>query len=148
MDPHHEKQTKQCQDVVGTSKRGHSDKGLVGRHPIPPHHHPSHSSEEEDDRELLKRQTPFEQSSHLAICYSKKSKQSTINDNHEAPIYEGNKQSCDPCFCLSSTWIGTGLSISTRRSSWWRLSGSIGPGWHQGGIQSSTKSRQHVMSWN
>jgi hypothetical protein len=98
MDPHHEKQTKQCQDVVGTSKRGRSDKGLVGRHPIPPHHHPSHSSEEEDDRELLKRQTPFERSSHLAICYSKKSKQSTINDNHEAPIYEGNKQSCDPCF--------------------------------------------------
>jgi hypothetical protein len=48
-------------------------------------------SEEEEFRELLKRHTPFERSSHPAIRYSKKSKQSTINDNREAPVYEGSK---------------------------------------------------------
>jgi hypothetical protein len=47
---------------------------------------------------LLKRHTPFERSSHLAIHYSKKSKQSTINDNRAAQVYEGSKQSRDPHF--------------------------------------------------
>jgi hypothetical protein len=70
VDPRYEKRTKNWQDVADTSsssKRGCSDKALVGHHPHPPCHHPSHSSEEEDNRELLKRHTPFEWSSHLAI---------------------------------------------------------------------------------
>jgi hypothetical protein len=94
MAPRREKRTKNRQDVAGTSsssKRGRSGKALVGHYPPLPHHHPSHSSEEEDDRELLKRHTPFERSSNLAIRYSKTSKQSTINANHEAPVYEGSK---------------------------------------------------------
>jgi hypothetical protein len=63
----------------------------------PASHHPSHSSEEErDDREMLERHAPIERSSHLAIRYSKKTKQDTINENHEAPVYEGSKQSRDP----------------------------------------------------
>jgi hypothetical protein len=56
------------------------------------------SSVKEDERELLKRHTPSERSSHLAIHYSKKSKQSTINDKCEALVYEGSKQSRDPHF--------------------------------------------------
>jgi hypothetical protein len=55
-------------------------------------------SEEEEFRELLKHHTPFERSSHPAIRYSKMSKQSTINDNREAPVYERSKQSRDPHF--------------------------------------------------
>jgi hypothetical protein len=98
MDPRCEKRTKQRQDVAGTSKRGRSSKVLEGRHPPPPRHHPSHSGEEDDDRELLKHHTPFECSSHLAIYNSKKLKQRTINDNREAPVYEGSKQSHDPRF--------------------------------------------------
>jgi hypothetical protein len=34
----------------------------------------------------------------MALRYSKKMKQSTINDNHEALVYAGSKQSCDPRF--------------------------------------------------
>jgi hypothetical protein len=90
MDPHREKWTKDWQDVAGTSKRGRSGKALARRHP-PPHHHPSHSSKEEDDRELFKHHTPSERSSHLANRYSKQSKQSTINENCEAPVYKGSK---------------------------------------------------------
>jgi hypothetical protein len=109
MDPHHEKRTKNRQDVADTSsssKRGRSSKALVACHPPPPCHHPSHSSKEEDNRELLKRHTPFERSSHLAIRYSKKSKQSTFNDNRETPVYEGSKQSRDPhfWFLFHSDW--------------------------------------------
>jgi hypothetical protein len=80
------------------SKRDRPGKVLARSHPPPPRHHPSHSSEEEDDRELFKCYTPIERSSHLAIRYSKKSKQSTINENCEAPVYEGSKQSCNPHF--------------------------------------------------
>jgi hypothetical protein len=42
--------------------------------------------------------TPIERSSYLALYYSKKTKQSTINENHEAHVYEGSKQSRDPRF--------------------------------------------------
>jgi hypothetical protein len=97
MDPHHEKRTKHHQDVIGSSKHDRTGKGkgkaLVGRYP-PPRHHPSHSSsEEEEEHEMFERHSPIERSSHLALRYSKKMKQSTINDNHEAPVYEGSKQS-------------------------------------------------------
>jgi hypothetical protein len=34
----------------------------------------------------------------MAIRYSKKTKQGTINDNRESPMYEGGKQSHDPHF--------------------------------------------------
>jgi hypothetical protein len=34
----------------------------------------------------------------MALRYSKKMKQSTINDNREAPVYEGSKMSRDPRF--------------------------------------------------
>jgi hypothetical protein len=34
----------------------------------------------------------------MAIKYSKKTKQGKINDNGEAPMYEGSKQSRDPHF--------------------------------------------------
>jgi hypothetical protein len=101
MDPRREKRTKNQHDVAGTSsfsKQGCSGKALAGRHPPPPCHHPSHSSKEEDDCDLLMHHTPFERPSHLAIRYSKKLKQSTINDNREAPVYEGSKQSRDPHF--------------------------------------------------
>jgi hypothetical protein len=102
MDPRREKRSKKQQDVVSpssSSKRGRSGKALVGRYPPLPRHHPSHfSKEEEDELEVFKRHTPFEWSSHLAILYSKKSKQSTINENREAPVYEGSKQSRDPRF--------------------------------------------------
>jgi hypothetical protein len=82
MDPHREKQTKQRQDVVGTSsKRGRSGKALAGCFPRPSHH-PSHSSKsEQDERELYKRFAPEERQDHCALLYSKKIKQSTINDN-------------------------------------------------------------------
>jgi hypothetical protein len=40
---------------------------------------------------MFKHHTPVERSSHLALCYSKKTKKSTINDNREALVYEGNK---------------------------------------------------------
>jgi hypothetical protein len=60
--------------------------------PPRPRHHPSPSSEEEeDDHEMFKRHAPVEQSSHLAIRYSKKTKHGTINVNREAPVYEGTK---------------------------------------------------------
>jgi hypothetical protein len=99
MDPRREKRAKQGQDVVRSSKRGRSSKAVVTRHPPPPHHHPSHSNdEEEDDCELLKRHAPVERSNHLAIKYSKKTKQSTINANHKAPVYARNKQSMDRLF--------------------------------------------------
>jgi hypothetical protein len=45
---------------------------------------------------LFKHHTPIEWSSHLAIHYSKKSKQITINENREAPVYEGCKRPHDP----------------------------------------------------
>jgi hypothetical protein len=82
--------------VAGSSKQGRSGKALAGRYPPPPHHHPSHSSEEEEDCELFKHHTPIEWSSHLAIRYSKKSKQITINENREALVYEGCKWPHDP----------------------------------------------------
>jgi hypothetical protein len=97
MDPHHEKRTKNWQDAARTSKQGRSGKAPVTRGPPRPHHHPSHSSDE-DDCEMLKRHAPVERSSHLAIKYSKKTKQGTINVNREAPVYEGSKQSRDPRF--------------------------------------------------
>jgi hypothetical protein len=105
MDLHWEKQTKNWQDVTGTSKQDRSSKALAGHHP-PSRHHPSHSSEEKDVHEKFKRHTLVERSSHLALLHSshlallhsKKTKQSTINDNREAPVYEGSKQSRDPRF--------------------------------------------------
>jgi hypothetical protein len=99
MDPCHEKRTKKWQDVAGTSsKRGRSGKALAGCFPHPSHH-PSHSSEsEQDERELYERFAPEERQDHYALCYSKKTKQSTINENREAPVYEGSKQSRDPRF--------------------------------------------------
>jgi hypothetical protein len=101
MDPRHEKRTKHRQDVAETSMQGRSSKSKAPMScgPPPPHHHPSHSSDEdEDDREMFERHTPIERSSHLVLRYSKKTKQSTINENCEAPVYEGIKKSCDPCF--------------------------------------------------
>jgi hypothetical protein len=102
MGPRHEKRTKHRQDEAGTSKRGCSGKAPMTHGPQPPPHpchHPSHSSDEgEDDHEMLERHTPIEQSSHMAIRYSQKTKQSTINKNHEAPVYQGSKQSHDPRF--------------------------------------------------
>jgi hypothetical protein len=55
MDPHCEKQTKQRQDVVGTSKRGQTGKASVSRGPPPSHpsHDPSHSSDEEKNEHQL-----------------------------------------------------------------------------------------------
>jgi hypothetical protein len=108
MDPCREKRTKHQQDAARTSKRGCSGKAPMTHGPPPlPHHHPSHSSEkEEDDREMFKRHAPIERSSHLAIKYSKKTKQGTINVNREALVYEGSKQSHDPRFCslFHSDW--------------------------------------------
>jgi hypothetical protein len=101
MNPRREKHTKHRQDEARSSKRGQASKGkaAVSPGPPPPHHHPSHSSDEdEDDREKLEMHSPIERSSHLAIRYSKKSKQGTISDNREAPVYEGSKQSHDPRF--------------------------------------------------
>jgi hypothetical protein len=100
MDPCREKRTKHRQDMVGSFKQGRTGKVPTIRGPPPhPRHHPSHSSDEdEDDREMLERHSPIERSSHLAIKYSKKTKQSTINDNREAPVYEGGKQSRGPHF--------------------------------------------------
>jgi hypothetical protein len=98
MDPHREKRFKHRPDVIdpSSSKRGRSGKALAGRHPPP---HPSHSSDEDAyDREVLEQHSPIEWSSHMALCYSKKMKQSTINDNREALVYEGSKQSRDPRF--------------------------------------------------
>jgi hypothetical protein len=96
MDPHHEKQTKKWQDVAGTSsKRGHFSKALVGRFPRPSHHL-SHFND--DERELYERYAPEERQDHYALHYSKKTKQSTINENREALVYEGSKQSHDPHF--------------------------------------------------
>jgi hypothetical protein len=69
--------------------------------PPPPHpcHHPAHSSDEdEEEHEMLERHALIERSSHMAIRYSKKTKLCTINDNCEAPVYEGDKQSHDPHF--------------------------------------------------
>jgi hypothetical protein len=101
MDPHREKRTKHQQDAIGTSKWGRPSKAHVGRGPPPrhPHHHPSHSSDEdEEEREMLERHAPIEQSFHMAIRYFKKTKHGTINDNREAPVCEGGKQSHDPHF--------------------------------------------------
>jgi hypothetical protein len=100
MDPHREKRTKHWQDVVGTSKQGHVGNAPVVRGPPPhPSHHPSHSSDEdEEDCEMLERHEPIERSSNMAIKYSKKTKQGTINDNREALVCEGGKQSRDPWF--------------------------------------------------
>jgi hypothetical protein len=97
MDPHQEKRTKHRQETVRTSKRGHPGKAPAGCGPPPhPHHHPSHSSDEdEEDCEMFERHAPIERSSHMAIRYSKKTKQGTINDNHEAPVYGGGEQSRD-----------------------------------------------------
>jgi hypothetical protein len=130
------------QDVARTSKRGRSGKALARRH-VPSRHHASHSSEEEDDYEMLKRHPPIERSSHIALRYSKKKKQSTINDNREAPVYEGSKQSHDPHFwsLFHSDWY------HSIYHPWWRSSGLNGTGWQQGGIKSSIISKQHVMSW-
>jgi hypothetical protein len=47
---------------------------------------------------MLERHAPIERSSHMAMRYSKKTKQGTINDNREAPVNEGGKQSRDPRF--------------------------------------------------
>jgi hypothetical protein len=47
---------------------------------------------------MFERHTPIERSSHLAIKYSKKTKQSAINENREAPMYEGSNQSREPRF--------------------------------------------------
>jgi hypothetical protein len=87
------------QDVARTSsKQGCSGKALAGHFPCPSHH-PSHSSDDEqDEHELYERYAPEECQDHYAIHYSKKSKQSTINENREAPVYEGSKQSRDPHF--------------------------------------------------
>jgi hypothetical protein len=99
MDSRHEKRTKKRQDVARTSsKRGRSSKALAGHFPRPSHH-PSHSSDDEqDEHELYERYAPEERHDHYAIRYSKKSKQSTISENWEAPVYEGSKQSHDPRF--------------------------------------------------
>jgi hypothetical protein len=99
MDPRREKQTKKHQDVAGaSSKRGRSSKALAGCFPRPSHH-PSHSSgNEQDERELYERLAPEERLDHYVIRYSKKSKQSIINGNREAPVYVGSKQSHDPRF--------------------------------------------------
>jgi hypothetical protein len=106
MDPRHEKRTKQRQDVAKTSKRGHSCKAPTAHGPPPPFHHPSHSSdEEEDDREMFEWHSPIERSSYMALCYSKKVKQSNVNDNREAPV--------TLAFGHSFTQIGTSPSIST-----------------------------------
>jgi hypothetical protein len=96
MDPPHEKHTKHQQDLVGTSKRGRFDKSKapVSHGPPPPCHHPSHSSDEYDlDWEMLERHSPIERSSHMALRYSKKMKQCTINGNHQDPVYDCSKQS-------------------------------------------------------
>jgi hypothetical protein len=85
MDPRREKRTKHQRDEVRASKWGRVDKGKasVSRGPPPPPcHHPSHSSEEdEDDCEMLEQHSPIERSSHMALHYSKKTKQRTINEN-------------------------------------------------------------------
>jgi hypothetical protein len=92
MDPHHEKRTKHRQDVAETSKCGRLGKVPLDCGP-PPRHHPSHSSnDDEEECEMLERHAPIERSSHIAT------KQGTINDNREAPVYEGGKQSHDPHF--------------------------------------------------
>jgi hypothetical protein len=99
MDPHHEKRTRHWQDVAGTSKRGRSGKAPAAHGPPHPRHHPSHTNDEdEEDREVFEWHTPIEWSSHMNIHYSKKTKQSTINDNREAQVYEGGKQSHEPHF--------------------------------------------------
>jgi hypothetical protein len=91
-----EKRTMQGQDVVESSKRGPSSKAVVTHHRPPHCHHPSHSSnEEEDERELFKIHSPVECSNHMALKYSKKTKQRTINEAHEAAVYAGIKQSTD-----------------------------------------------------
>jgi hypothetical protein len=96
MDTHMEKRTKQGQDVVGSTKRGPSSKAVVTHHRPPPFHHPSHSSkEEDDDRKLFKIHSPIECSNHMAIKYSKKTKQHTINEAHKAVVYASSKQSVD-----------------------------------------------------
>jgi hypothetical protein len=95
MDPRHEKQTKHWQEVAWTSKGGRSGKAPTTRGPPPPpppRHHPSNSSNEyEEDHEIFEQHSSIEWSSHVALRYSKKTKQRTINENHEAPVYEGNK---------------------------------------------------------
>jgi hypothetical protein len=55
---------------------------------------------------MFERHTPIEHSSHLAIRYSKKTKQDTINENSEGPMYEGSKQLCDSRFwsLFDSDW--------------------------------------------
>jgi hypothetical protein len=101
MDPRREKRTKHQQDVGGTSKRGRTGKAPVyrGNHSPRLSHHPSRSSDEDvEDHEMFEWHSPIEGSSHLALRYSKKKKQSTINENREAPVYEGSKQSHDPHF--------------------------------------------------
>jgi hypothetical protein len=88
--------------VARTSKRGDSGNASVslGHHPPPrPSHHTSHYNDEgEDDHEVLERYPPIECSSHMAIRYSKKTKQGTVNGNREAPLYVGSKQYRYPHF--------------------------------------------------
>jgi hypothetical protein len=70
MDPCREKQTKQRQDVVGTSKRGRTGKAPVSRGPPPsrPSHDPSHSSDEEqNEHQLFERHALEECRDHYAI---------------------------------------------------------------------------------
>jgi hypothetical protein len=72
----------------------------VPRGPPPrPSYDPSHSSDDEqDEREPYEQHAPEERNDHYAIRYSKKTKQDNINTAREAPVYECNQQSTDPCF--------------------------------------------------
>jgi hypothetical protein len=100
MDARQEKQTKQRQDVPGTSKRSWIGMAPVSYGPPPrPSYHPSHSSnDEQDECELYERHALEERHDHYAIRYSKKTKQDTIDTAREAPVYECSQQSADPRF--------------------------------------------------
>jgi hypothetical protein len=116
MDSHRDKRSKKGQDEVGPSKRG--CRAVVVHRPPPPRptHHPSHSSDEEEDPKDFKIHSPQERTKWVVLKYSKKTKQETINEAHGAPMYSDSQQCTIGGFGPTSTRIGTGPSITTRRS--------------------------------
>jgi hypothetical protein len=96
IDPPCEKHSKLGHDVAGSSKRGRK---TVVTYRAPPRlaHHPSHSSEEEEP-EALKIHAHVERTNRVFLKYSKKTKQTTINEAPEAPVYVGSQQCTDRCF--------------------------------------------------
>jgi hypothetical protein len=99
MDSHREKRSKKGQDVASPSSKWGRKATVICR-PPPPHpaHHPSHSCEEDEEPKAFKMHSPQECTNRVALKYSKKTKQETINSACGAPTYDGSQQCIDRRF--------------------------------------------------